>query len=430
MTAVLEALPPVEALKALRARGELLSPSFDWQDVYAEAHANQFTVAKSAGFDILKDLFDGLETTLEQGGTFRDFASQVTPVLQAKGWWGKQLVEDPVTGEQQPAQLGSTSRLQLIFNANMRVSYAAGHWANFERNKRARPWLRYVCILDDRTRPEHRARHNLCLPVDDSYWDTWAPPCGWNCRCTLQSLSDRDVDRMRSDLFFTPPANVIVPFLNKRTGVVRMVPRGIDPGWDHNPGKSGFRAMDAAEKLIDAPPRLAAQVNRDPDWLLKPIGKEFADWFDAAAAGGRVDRSLVVVGALSDDVLDALAARDAKPVSGAITLSQQSAQHMVRDSKADAGRAIPVELLRQLPSKLAQPDAVLRDRRDGSLLYVFNSDVDQRLAKVVVRLDFQSKARPPGEKPQSIMTNAVRTAGLVDARNLNDGSYELLTGNL
>jgi SPP1 gp7 family putative phage head morphogenesis protein len=431
MTATIAPLKPEDAIKALKARGEQLAPSFSWQDAYAEEHAQMFTVAKSAGFDILTDLFDGVKTVLEDGKTVNQAIKDVTPILQARGWWGVQDVTDPITGEVRSAQLGSTRRLQLIFDVNLRVSYAAGHWAAFQRNKARRPWLRYVCILDDHTRPEHRKRHNLCLPVDDPYWDTWAPPCGWNCRCTLQSLSDRDVERMRSQLVFTPPDDDFVTFTNKRTGEVRMIPRGIDPGWDHNPGKAGYLALDAAEKLIDAPPIMAAQVNKDPDWLIKPVGEEFARWFDAATAGGRVDRSIVVVGALSEDVLSSLAKGGIAPQSGAITLTQATARHMVRDAKADVGKTVSRSALRQLPFLLSRPRAVLRDKRDGALLYVFDSGQDPRLAKIVVKLDFGTKARPPSGKPQPITTNSIRTAGLVDAVTLSDPStYEVLSGGL
>lgn len=431
MTATIAALRPEDAIKALKARGEQLSQSFSWQDVYAEEHAKQFTVAKSAGFDILKDLFDGLQTSLEEGKTYRDFAAEVIPILKAKGWWGVQDVTDPLTGKTGKALLGSTSRLQLIFNVNMRVSYASGHWASFEANKARRPYLRYVCILDGRTRPEHRKRHNLCLPVDHPYWDMWAPPCGWNCRCTLQSLSERDVARMRSELNFTPPPDDLTPFTNKRTGEIRLIPRGIDPGFDHNPGKAGFMALDAAEKLIDAPPIMAAEVNKDPDWLTKPLTDDFGRWFDAATAGGRVDRSLVVVGALNAPVLNRLAAQSIFPQSGAITLTQQVAQHMIRDAKAEAGKTVDAAILRKIPELLANPRAILRDKRDGTLLYVFDSDKDKRLGKVVVRLDFADKTRPPGGKRQTIVTNSIRTAGLVELRNLMDEkTYAVLFGNL
>ncbi|MBP0439444.1 phage minor head protein [Tianweitania sediminis] len=263
MATVVEPLPPQDAIRALERRGLKLDPSFSWQDVWQEEHAAMFTVAKSAGFDVLGDIHAALEAALKEGRTFRDFAKDLTPVLQAKGWWGRQLVTDPATGEAVPAQLGSPRRLQTIFDANMRVSYAEGHWASFERNKKARPFLRYVALLDDRTRPAHRARHNLVLPVDHPYWDRWAPPCGWNCRCTLQSLSQRDIDRLQREgeaLTFDPPADTMRSFVNKRTGEISRIPDGIDPGWAHNAGKAGVTASANsafAARPIASPPALA-----------------------------------------------------------------------------------------------------------------------------------------------------------------------------
>lgn len=262
MPAVLRPLQPADAIRALFARSETLEPSFAWQDVYAEGHAVSATVAKSAGFDILYDIFEGLSKALSEGRTIDDFTRSLTPLLQQKGWWGKKAVIDPDTGKLVIAQLGSLRRLQLIFDVNMRVSYAAGHWNAFERTKGARPWLRYVAVMDERTRPEHAVRHNLCLPVDHPYWDKWAPPCGWNCRCTLQSLSNRDVERMRHQLKFEPPADILTTWTNKRTGEIRSIPRGIDPGWDYNPGKVGALAIaetalrgksEALEKLLRQP---------------------------------------------------------------------------------------------------------------------------------------------------------------------------------
>jgi SPP1 gp7 family putative phage head morphogenesis protein len=245
----LEPLPPIDAIRALQRRGRRLAPTFSWLDAWQADHAAMFTVAKSAGYDVLDMIFAALLKALSEGKTFRDFARELTPLLQDRGWWGRQWTIDPATGERVAAQLGSARRLQTIFDANMRVSYAAGHWAGFERSKSSRPYLRYVAILDEATRPAHRARHNLVLPVDDPYWDWWAPPCGWNCRCTLQSLSERDVERLQAqgvELFFEGPPLDLRPFVNKRTGAVAQVPDGIDPGWAYNPGKAGWREVVAA----------------------------------------------------------------------------------------------------------------------------------------------------------------------------------------
>lgn len=247
MAIELKPLPPREAMRALEARG-IFVPSFAWQEVYAEAHAKMFTVAKSAGYDILTDIYAALQAALAEGKTYREFAAELTPLLQAKGWWGRKTALDPNTGLPTTVQLGSPRRLQLIFDANMRVSYASGHWSSFERNREARPLLRYVHLEgQEHPRLHHKAWHNTVLPIDHPWWETHATPNGWNCHCTIQSVSERDVARLQREgeqlRFEAPPVEYRV-WTNKITGEERAVPVGIDPGWDHNPGKDGFAAIE------------------------------------------------------------------------------------------------------------------------------------------------------------------------------------------
>jgi hypothetical protein len=433
MATELKPLPPRDAIAALFARGGRLEPSFAWQDVWQDTHASMFTVAKSAGFDVLGDIHAGLTEALAKGKTFRDFAGELTPLLQAKGWWGQQPAFDPVSGEEHWSQLGSVRRLQTIFDVNMRVSYAAGHWSSFERNKAARPFLRYV-HLENQENPRllHHLWHNTVLPVDHPWWNTHACPNGWNCHCTLQSLSQRDIGRLQREgevLKFEAPAIETVAYVNKRTGQTLHVPKGIDPGWAYNPGKAGFQAANAADRLVTAPAELAAGYNEDPEWLQRTVGREFATWFDEAAAGGPVERSSVVVGALDKKILAALADRGQEPQSGAITVTQTAIRHMIRDAKGD--RVVPRDLLRRLPDILVSPRAVLRDRRDGDLLYVFDLPGDDRSGKVVVALDFSRKARQQDGRRATVVTNAVRTASIVQRDALEDESaYEILNGKL
>lgn len=267
----LEPLKPIDALAALLERGKRLDPSFDWQDLFEGEHAKAFTVAKSAGFDVLDDIYEATRRALDEGETLEDFSRKLRPTLVEKGWWGRADVLDPVTGEPRPVQLGSERRLKTIFETNMRVSYASGHWAAFQRNKEFRPYLRYVAIDDDRTRPWHRRLHNLVLPVDHPFWDRFAPPNGWGCRCTLQSLSQRDIDRLQAqgeELYFEPPEISERPWTNRRTGEVLMVPDGIDPGWDYNPGRAGYRAV--LEESLEEKER------RPNGWLgLEPSGLQW-----------------------------------------------------------------------------------------------------------------------------------------------------------
>jgi hypothetical protein len=65
----------------------------------------------------------------------------------------------------------------------------------------------------------------------------------------------------------TAPAIKRVAWENKRTGRVEMVPEGIDPGWDTNPGKARQRNMQRflEGKLDGIAPDLAAVARRDLD---------------------------------------------------------------------------------------------------------------------------------------------------------------------
>ena len=117
---------------------------------------------------------------IRDGENFETFRGRLEPQLQSKGWWGRKEVPDPDDpGKTRTVQLGSARRLRTIFETNIRMSYAHGRWQRIDRVKKARPYLRYVAIDDDRTRPQHRAWHGTVLPVDDPFWRSHYPPNGW-----------------------------------------------------------------------------------------------------------------------------------------------------------------------------------------------------------------------------------------------------------
>ncbi len=377
MVATLKPLPPADAIAAYEARRGALTESFSWQDVWESEHATMLTVARSAGFDILKDIDSALSKLLLEGQTPEQVSRLLIPVLKDKGWWGRKPVLDPQTGEITVAQLGSPRRLETIFETNMRVSYASGHWANFERNKGARPYLRYVCVLDDRTRPAHRARHNLVLPVDHPYWNAWAPPCGWGCRCTLQSLSQRDIDRLLADgekLVFEPPRDTFRKFVNKRTGEVTEVPDGIDPGWAYNPGKAGWQALQATQKLIDAPPELAAAAGSLPTFLHQPTAAAFPAWLARPLLAARSTRPDRCRRHRSRDTEDPARAADQSGLGrhypdaapgAAPAARQQSGARPVRSGRGARDPADDPEKPAGDPARSAQQHAALCVRRSG-----------------------------------------------------------------
>ena len=160
---------------------------------------------------------------------------------------------DPVTGESRLVQLGSPRRLKIIFDTNLRMSYARGQWQRIERVAEARPYLRYVTVEDDRRRPEHAAWHGIILRWDHPFWRTHYPPNGWTCRCTVQQLSEDDLEEFGFAVSDAPPPgwDQTRGWRNKRTGEVQRVPRGIARGFAHNVGLRTPH-FDDSERLIKA----------------------------------------------------------------------------------------------------------------------------------------------------------------------------------
>ena len=48
--------------------------------------------------------------------------------------------------------------------------------------------LQYRTANDGKVRPEHAALDGVTLPMSDPFWETYYPPNGWNCRCTVAQV--------------------------------------------------------------------------------------------------------------------------------------------------------------------------------------------------------------------------------------------------
>ena len=88
-------LPPRDAIRYFRRRRARPLPSWSWLELQRAEHAKMFTVAKSAGFDILGDVADAVDRAQAQGQTFAQFQADLEPTLRKRGWWGKQTVVGP-----------------------------------------------------------------------------------------------------------------------------------------------------------------------------------------------------------------------------------------------------------------------------------------------------------------------------------------------
>ena len=434
-------LAPEEAIAYFKAKGLHLEPTFDWRDMWQESHGSAFTIAKSAGFDILGDVHAACLKNLEEGRTLRQFSEELMPTLAAKGWWGRKKMVDPVTGEEREVQLGSPRRLRTIYDVNLRTAQSAGAWRHIESTKKRRPWLRYVAILDSRTRPDHKDWHGTVLPVDDPWWETHFPPNGWRCRCTVQQLSGHDLE----DFGFTPsptaPPAPLLPWTNERTGETILTPAGVDPGFAYHIGKagqSGRSARVAMGKLVTLPPELGAEAGKALRPVTPQVERELGEWIEGISKKAAEDGKFKatgerrIVGCIDSDILTWLKKNArVEPQTAAISISDKDILHLQRSSKRARGHALSLEDMRRLPSFLQKPEAIYWDqgvsatggqKREPALIYLFDAGKDDK-GKLIIRIDVMEKQRNPQTgKRSTIQTNAVRSGrvGIKD-EDLNEG---------
>lgn len=214
-------LPFQEAIDFQRAKLGRLLPSRGYADTLGRVNSIGFAVAGAWKDALLRDIGAAVQDALEKGTGVAAFQKTFEEIAARHQWDYRGA----------PAW-----RARTILETNLRSAYQAGRWQQAVRLKESRPFLRLVAVLDTHTRPLHRAWHGTILPVDHPWWGTHFPPNGWGCRCTIQSLSQRDLDRRGWKVTEVLPGGETVERTITGIGRVR-VPEGIDPGFDHNPGQ-------------------------------------------------------------------------------------------------------------------------------------------------------------------------------------------------
>ena len=272
----LVALPPEEAIEYFRQKGFAIG--FDHRDVWQAQHQASFTVAKVMQLDILQDIHAEIDRALVAGTTMREFQQRLMPTLQDKGWWGRKVMRDPLTGEDKDVQLGSPRRLKTIYDTNLRTAHSEGQWQRIQDSKEAFPYLEYDGNNSSQPRHTHSAWDGLTLPVDDPFWQAHFPVKEYGCKCRAIPRTARQVERSGKPVGPTPEVPKL-PYVNARTGEVQQIPAGVHPSFHYPPG--GRRASLAdhlVAKVQVAPPAMARASIAD---LVN--GPAFADWYRAPA---------------------------------------------------------------------------------------------------------------------------------------------------
>ena len=101
-------------------------------------------------------------------------------------------------GDRKPFErfLNDVRKIDETYNANyLHAEYNFVHnsalmatkWEEYSEDG-DRYLLQYRTAHDDKVRPEHAALDRITLPMSDPFWESYYPPNGWNCRCTVEQV--------------------------------------------------------------------------------------------------------------------------------------------------------------------------------------------------------------------------------------------------
>lgn len=210
----------------------------------AQAQQRAFVVSGLTRMDQVKEFYTAMERAIVDGESFDSFKKRVDQVAQEaalKPW-----------------------RVETIFRTNIQTAYNAGRYARMQSVKKVRPYWQYEAVGDERTRPEHAALNGMVFPADDVFWSEHFPPNGFNCRCSVRSMSQREVEAEGKEITNGPIGSI--EYKDPDTGKTRTITSpGASGSFKSNPGKDWLAGLAAAE--IESGSLIVAKQNN-----LTPLG--------------------------------------------------------------------------------------------------------------------------------------------------------------
>lgn len=250
-------LEPKEAIEYLHQKKLLASKVFK-KELYDSVLARATTISKLTDLDITRDIYGSMEKARREGKSFNEWKKTLVGDLERKGWvYGHdkaisrgidgKLLADPKTGE----HFGTPRRLNTIYRTNMQQAYSAARYQRYMDNVDNRPYWQYSAVGDKRTRPAHQALNGKIYRYDDPFWATFYPPNGFNCRCTVIALSERDLKRKGIEQVGSSEALLVKAkrpkdkLGNQEETIGFKLPDGTvrvaDKGFDYNVGRLSYK---------------------------------------------------------------------------------------------------------------------------------------------------------------------------------------------
>jgi SPP1 gp7 family putative phage head morphogenesis protein len=199
-------------------KGKIPLKASEFYKLADEYRALAFTVSGYTKAQVLNKFYEELLKAIEEGTTMKEFKDNMNEFLEKKGYEG-------ITNYQ----------ADNIFRTNIQTAYQVGHYKQMTSPEviKYRPYWQYDAVNDRHTRPSHLAMDGKVFRADDPIWDIWYPPNGFRCRCSVKTLSERQVRERGLKVETGAPraAEVDGRFVN-------ILP---DPNFSNNPAKNQFK---------------------------------------------------------------------------------------------------------------------------------------------------------------------------------------------
>lgn len=278
-------LPFDEAIRFFRDKVSL--PTEKWDDLWGGMHSRAFVVAGAAKSELLADLRGAVDKAISQGTTLAEFRKDFDKIIETHGWQYKG---------------GRGWRTAVIYDTNLSVAYSAGNYAGRMAPAvlAVRPWWKYMPSSSAHRRQDHVRWYGITLRYDDPWWRTRNPPNGWGCKCGVSSMSDAEYRRNKDKLRTEAPDDGTYKYVDKKTGEVLTVPKGIDPGWDYNPGEAawGRKLSDSAMREYQAMKADAWEKLTPGDWQTAGLPERLSPAPTKAALGPKLTSTEAAVAGL------------------------------------------------------------------------------------------------------------------------------------
>lgn len=202
------------------SKKEVIS-SAEFYQLAAEARVKAFTVSKVNSMQMLTDIQGQLLKTLEEGKTLKEFKKAFDDILFKGGM-------DPL----------HPYHIETVFRTNIQTAYQAGRYQGQIERAKIRPYWIYNAVDDSRTSELCYELNGKCYHYDHPFWDKFYPPNHFNCRSSVDDLSEEDLEeeniKLQTEDLTNSEYYPTLPDGTKADEPIKLYPT---KGFDINPGK-------------------------------------------------------------------------------------------------------------------------------------------------------------------------------------------------